>query len=206
MTNNVEFWYDFGSAPAHIAYWALKDVSRRVGAKIDLKPMLLGAVFQATGNRTPLEIEAKGRWMIWDLQNCARRLGVAFRMNEHMIFNTMPLMRAALVALRRHELEQFSDSIFNAMWVDGLNMGDPSIVQATITESGFDTDAYLAGIQEQGIKDDLKHRSQMAVDRGVFGAPTFFVGNDMWWGQDRLDWVEAALSDQSSISPERISV
>ena len=86
MTKNIEFWFDYGSASAHIAYWALKDVVTRVGATVTLEPMLLGAVFLATGNRSPLEVEAKGRWMIWDLQNYAQRYGVSFRMNPHMIF------------------------------------------------------------------------------------------------------------------------
>ena len=202
MTKVVEFWFDYGSASSHLAYWALKDIAGRTAAKIDLKPMLLGAVFQATENRSPLEVEAKGRWMILDFKNYAQRYGVTFRMNPHVIFNTMPLMRAALIALRRGELEPFSNSLFNAIWVDGLDMGDVDILWATIGKDGFDVDVYKEGIQEQDIKDDLKRRSQEAIDRGIFGAPTFFVGETMWWGQDRLEWVEAALTDDPATNPK----
>jgi 2-hydroxychromene-2-carboxylate isomerase len=193
MTKVVEFWFDYGSGSAHVAYWALKDVARRTGAEIDLRPMLLGAVFKATGNRTPMEVEAKGRWMVWDLQNYAQRYGMSFRMNPHFMINTLPLMRAALVAERWGELEPFSDAMFNAVWVEERDMGDSGVIRATIAEKGFDAGAYMDDIQEQGVKDELMHRSEQAVAKGIFGAPTFFVGENMWWGQDRLEWVEAAL-------------
>ncbi len=195
MTKTVEFWFDYGSATAYLAHWQLKIIARRTGATIDPRPMLLGAVFQATGNRTPLEIAAKGKWMGWDLKNFAERYGVPFEMNPYIVFNTMPLMRGALVAERRGELERYSDSMFDAVWRDGRNMGDPEVIGATLTENGFETATYFAGVQEQEIKDELKRRVEHAVAKGIFGAPTFFVGDKMWFGQDRLDWVEAELRE-----------
>ncbi len=193
MTKTVEFWFDYGSPTAYLAHWRLKDVAGRTGAAIDLRPMLLGAVFQATGNRTPAEIEAKGKWMGWDMKNFAERYGIPFEMNPYFIFNTLPLMRGALVAERRDELERYSDAVFDAVWRDGRNMGDAEVIGATLAENGFDAAAYFAGVQEQEIKDELKSRVEQAVAKGVFGAPTFFVGDKMWFGQDRLDWVEAEL-------------
>ncbi len=193
MTKTVEFWFDYGSATAYLAHWELKNVARRTGAAIDPRPMLLGAVFQATGNRTPLEIAAKGKWMGWDLKNFADRYGVPFEMNPFMVFNTMALMRGALVAERRGELGRYSDAMFDAVWRDGRNMADAEVIGATLSQNGFEAAAYFAGVQEQEIKDELKSRTEHAVAKGIFGAPTFFVGDKMWFGQDRLDWVEADL-------------
>lgn len=193
MTKTVEFWFDYGSPTAYLAHWRLKDVAERVGAAIDFRPMLLGAVFQATGNRTPMEIEAKGKWMEWDMKNFAERHGISFEMNPNFIINTLPLMRGAIVAERQEELERYSDVMFDAVWRDGRNMGDADVIGATLAENGFEATAYFAGVQEQEIKDELKRRVEYAVAKGVFGAPTFFVGDKMWFGQDRLDWIEAEL-------------
>ena len=193
MTKTVEFWFDYGSPTAYLAHWRLKNVAERVGAAIDLRPMLLGAVFQATGNRSPVEIAAKAKWMDFDMANFAERHGIPFVMNPFFMINTLPLMRGALVAERRDELERYSDAMFDAVWRDGLDMGDPKVIGATLTKNGFEAGDYFAGVQDQVIKDELKSRVEHAVAKGVFGAPTFFVGDKMWFGQDRLDWVEAEL-------------
>ena len=193
MTKTVEFWFDYGSPTAYLAHRRLKDVARRVGAAIEFRPMLLGAVFQATGNRTPMEIAAKAKWMEQDMSDFAERHGIPFVMNPYFIINTLPLMRGALVAEQRNELERYSDAMFDAVWRDGRDMGDPKVIGAALAENGFEAAAYFAGVQEQEIKDELKRRVELAVARGVFGAPTFFVGDKMWFGQDRLDWVAAEL-------------
>lgn len=193
MIKSVEFWFDYGSPTAYLAHWRLKDLAGRVDSAIDFRPMLLGAVFQATGNRTPMEIKAKSEWMEWDMNNFAERHGIPFVMNPYFIINTLPLMRGALVAEQRNELERYSDAMFNAIWCDGHNMGDSEVIGATLAENGFEVAAYFAGVQEQEIKDELKRCVEHAVAKGVFGAPTFFVGDKMWFGQDRLDWIEAEL-------------
>ena len=193
MNRSVEFWFDFGSPTAYLAHWQLQAAAKRVGATIDFRPMLLGAVFQATGNRTPMEIKAKSEWMEWDMKNFAERHGIPFMMNPYFIINTLPLMRGALVAEQRNELDRYSDAMFDAIWRDGLNMGDPEVIGATLADNGFEAASYFAGIQDQEIKDGLKRCVEHAVAKGVFGAPTFFVGDKMWFGQDRLDWIEAAL-------------
>ncbi len=193
MTKTVEFWFDYGSPTAYLAHRRLKDVARRVGAAIEFRPMLLGAVFQATGNRTPMEIAAKAKWMERDMSDFAERHDIPFVMNPYFIINTLPLMRGALVAEQRNELERYSDAMFDAVWRDGRDMGDPKVIGAALAENGFEAAAYFAGVQKQEIKDELKRRVEQAVAKGVFGAPTFFVGDKMWFGQDRLDWVEAEL-------------
>jgi len=193
MNKSVEFWFDYGSPTAYLAHWRLKDVAGRVGATIDFRPMLLGAVFQATGNRTPMEIKAKGEWMEWDMNNFAERHGIPFLMNPYFIINTLTLMRGALIARQRNELSRYSDAMFDAIWRDGRNMEDPEVIGATLADNGFEVAAYFAGVQQQEIKDDLKRCVDHAVAKGVFGAPTFFVGDKMWFGQDRIDWIEAEL-------------
>ena len=193
MSKTVEFWFDYGSPTAYLAHWQLKKVAERSGATIDLRPMLLGAVFQATGNRSPVEIAAKAKWMDFDMANFAERHGIPFVMNPFFMINTLPLMRGALVAERRDELERYTDVMFNAVWRDGLDMGDPKVIGKMLTKYDFEAGDYFAGVQDQVIKDELKSRVEHAVAKGVFGAPTFFVGDKMWFGQDRLDWVEAEL-------------
>lgn len=194
MSKTVEFWYDVMSPTAYLAHWELKNVAERTGAKIDYKPMLLGGVFKATGNQTPVNIAPKGQWMFVDLANYAKKYGVPMKHNPYFIFNSMPLMRGALVAEQRGEVERYSDVMFNAIWRDAKNLGDPQIIMETLTENGFDAQAYMDGIQQPAIKEALINNTSAAVEKGVFGAPTFFVGDKMWWGQDRLDWVEQELA------------
>ena len=194
MRKSVEFYFDYGSPTSHLAFFQLSKIAREAGAAIVWRPILLGAVFKAINSHSPVDIAAKGKWMMWDLANYAERYGIPFRHNPYFVINTLPLMRGALVAERLGELERYSETMFNAIWRDALNMGDPAMIGAALHKGGFDTKAYFAGTQEQAIKDELKARTDAAVARGVFGLPTFFVGEKMWWGQDRLEWVKDALA------------
>jgi 2-hydroxychromene-2-carboxylate isomerase len=194
MAKTVEFYFDYGSPASHIAFFALRRIAPAAGAAIAWRPILLGAVFKAIGSHSPVEIAPKGKWMMWDLANHAARRGVPFVHNPHFVVNTLALMRGALVAERRGELEHYSEAMFNAIWRDALDMDDPAVIAKALAGGGFDTNAYFAGTQEPAIKDELKARTDAAVARGVFGLPTFFVGDKMWWGQDRLEWVRDALA------------
>jgi 2-hydroxychromene-2-carboxylate isomerase len=191
---SVEIWYDFGSPASYLGYWELKNVAGRTGADIDYQPMLLGGVFQAVGNTSPASIAAKGKWLFGDLSNYAAKYGLPFAMNPNFPVNTLALMRGAIVAERRDELVAYSDAMFNAVWRDRRDMADIAVVGATLSEANLDAQAYGDGMQDQAVKDALKAQVERAVAKGVFGAPTFFVGEQMWWGQDRLSWVEEALS------------
>ena len=196
MTKTVEFYFDFGSPAAYLAATQLPHVCADTGAELVWKPMLLGGVFQATGNRSPVEIPAKAPYVMADLQRCARRLGIAFEHNPHFPINTLLLMRGA-TALQLRDPARFGDyvaAVFRAIWVDGRNMNDPATVGAVLQQAGFDAPTILALTQEQAVKDRLKAVTQEAVARGVFGAPTMFVGDQMFWGQDRLDFVKEALT------------
>ena len=195
MTKTVEFYFDFGSPAAYLAATQLPHVCADTGAELVWKPMLLGGVFQATGNHSPAEIAPKGSYMTTDLQRFAKRYGVPFAHNPHFPVNTLLLMRGAtgLQATAPERFGAYVDAVFHAMWVEPRNLNDPATVGAVLQNAGFDAAALLALAAAPETKERLKAVTQEAVARGVFGAPTMFVGDDMFWGQDRLDFVRDAL-------------
>lgn len=193
MEKSVDFYFDYGSPTSYLAYTQMPGLAKRTGAKVNYLPILLGGVFQATQNRSPVEVPAKGTWMQGDLQDFAARYGVPYRWNPHFPINTLALMRGAIYAAREGFLVPYSDAIYQAMWAEGQNMADPAVVGRVLQGAGIDAQKLMAGIQEQPIKDALKDATQRAVERGLFGAPTFFVGTRMHFGQDRLPYVEELL-------------
>lgn len=196
MTQTIEFYFDFGSPAAYLAATQLPHIAADTGATLVWKPMLLGGVFQATGNHSPGEIKPKGPYMNADFKRFAKRYAVPFEHNPHFPINTLLLMRGA-TGVQMQMAERFADyvkAVFTAMWVDGLNLNDPATVGGVLQAAGFDAAAILALANAQTTKDQLKAVTTEAVERGVFGAPTMFVGDQMFWGQDRLDFVREALA------------
>ena len=192
----VEFFFDFGSPASYLAWTRLPAICQAAGATLVYRPMLLGGVFQATGNASPVTVPAKGRYMLVDLARFAKRYGVPMRFNPHFPINTLALMRGA-VGVQLREPARFDDfvtTMFRAMWVDGRNMADPAVVGEVLAQAGFDAQVILALTGEQAVKDALKATTEEAVRRGAFGAPTMFVGEQMFFGQDRLDFVREALA------------
>ena len=198
MENNMksfEYWFDFGSPAAYLAFTQLPKLESETNAKAVYRPMLLGGVFQATGNQSPASVPAKGAYTFKDFDRFAKRYGVPFNSNPHFPINTLLLMRGA-VGMQQQEPERFltyCKTVFQAIWVDSLNMNDPATVGAVLHKAGFDPQSLMALTNEATIKEALKAATTEAVTRGVFGAPTFFVGSHMFWGQDRLDFVKEAL-------------
>ena len=196
MTKQVEFLFDVGSPYSYLAYHQLPKIAKAKGATILWRPVLLGGLFQATGNRSPIEVPAKGRYSIIDLQRWANVYGVRLTMNPHFPINTLSLMRGA-VAMQMAgdaELQSYLEVIFSAMFEVPRNMNDPAEVAAVLQAGGFDPASFMESISASEVKEKLKSNTADAVARGAFGAPTFFVGEDMFWGQDRLQFVEAALA------------
>jgi 2-hydroxychromene-2-carboxylate isomerase len=130
-----------------------------------------------------------------DLQRWAARYGAAFRLNPHFPINTMTLMRGAVgMQMRGLDFHKYAEAVFHAMWGEPRNLGDQQELAAVLRQAGFDADAFLALANDPAVKEQLKKNTEEAVARGVFGAPTFFVGDAMFWGQDRLEFVAEALA------------
>ncbi len=195
MTQTVEFYFDVGSPAAYLAWTQMPVIAQEAGARLVYKPMLLGGVFQATANRSPTEVPAKGRYMMGDLQRHAKLYGVPFAHNEFFPINTLTLMRIATGLQMQDEgkFVPFVDTVYRAVWVDGKNMNDPAVVAQVLQAAGFEPEALQALAADPAVKERLKAHTQEAVERGVFGAPTFFIGDHMYWGQDRLEFVKQAL-------------
>lgn len=195
MRKTVEFYFDVGSPAAYLAWRRLPRICENAGAALAYKPMLLGGVFQATGNQSPMAIAAKGRYMMKDLERFAERDRTPFSHNPFFPINTLTLMRGATALQMRDEarLVPYVDAVYRAIWVDHKNMNDAAVVAGVLREAGFEPAGLLAMANDPEVKERLKAVTQEAVARGVFGAPTFFVGECMYWGQDRLDFVEQAL-------------
>lgn len=200
MSKKVEFYFDVGSPTAYLAFTQLQQIAAESGAELVYKPVLLGGIFEATKNASPVTVPAKGAYMLKDLARFARRYQVPLKFNPHFPINTLGLMRMCL-GLQARQPESFLpylSTVFSAMWVDGLNLGDPVIVREVIERSGVDVQLTLSLAQDSEIKESLKRETTAAVQRGLFGAPTMFVGEEMFWGQDRLDFVREALSAERS--------
>lgn len=196
MSKTLEFFFDLGSPATYLAYTQLPALCAATGATLVYQPMLLGGVFKATGNASPVTVPAKGRYLFNDLARYAQRYNVTLKFNPHFPINTLMLMRA-VTGMQLHQPERFQgfiDCLFRALWVEGRNMGDPAVVAAVLTEAGFNPEEVLALANNESVKAALKDNTEQAVQRGVFGAPSMFVGNQLFFGQDRLDFVREALS------------
>lgn len=194
MAKTLEFFFDYGSPTSYLAHVQLAGIAGRTGAEVVRRPMLLGGVFKATGNQTPVAIPAKGAYMLADMTRMAKHLGAPFTMNPYFIINTLPLMRGAIAAQADGNFEAYDKAMWQAMWVDGENMGEVEVIGKVLKAAGLDPAAFAARIQDQAVKDGLIAATEEAVERGAFGAPTCFVGDEMFFGSDRMDYVERALA------------
>ena len=195
MRKTVEFYFDLGSPATYLAYTQLPKLCAETDSELIYIPMLLGGVFKATGNASPAMIPAKGRYMFQDLDRYAKRYGVPLTFNPHFPINTLMLMRAVtgIQSCQPERFHAFIDCLFNALWVEGRPLDEPATVAALLSEHGFDPAEVLALTNDETVKAALKENTETAVKRGVFGAPSVFIGNQMFFGQDRLDFVEQAL-------------
>lgn len=189
----IEFLFDFGSPTSYLAWTQLPAIAERKGATIDYQPVLLGAIHKSSGNRSPVACVAKAMWMNTDLERFAKRYGVPMAINPHFPINTLLLMRGATALKGTDRFHPYLEAIFRAMWVEPENLNDPTVLAATLRGAGFDPEELLELTSRQETKDALRQATESAVARGVFGAPTFFIGDEMHFGQDRLDFVEEAL-------------
>jgi len=195
MNRSVELFFDFGSPASYLASTQLPRIAAECGAQIAWRPMLLGGVFKATGNASPIAVAAKGRWMLGDLARWARRYGVPFVFNPNFPLNTLTLMRGAIAVQMQQpqDLPRYIEAIYRGAWVEARNLGDSEVVAQQIAAAGLDAPRILAATADAAVKSALIAATEEAVARGVFGAPTCFVGSEMFFGQDRLEFVREAL-------------
>ena len=192
MSKTIEFYFDVGSPASYLAWTQLPAIAERTGATLVYKPMLLGGVFMATGNSSPATVPAKGAYTRNAMQRFASRYGVTLNQNPFFPINTLQLMRAVVAYQDTPEFDRLLTAIFEAMWISELNMREPGVVGKVLVEAGFDPAEVMAKASDPAVKEKLKSATEEAIGRGVFGAPTCFVEGEMFFGQDRLDWVEAA--------------
>lgn len=193
MTKTVEFLFDFGSPTSFLAYKQLPKIAARHGARIMWTPILLGGVFKATGNTSPAMVPAKARYMNGDLARFAKRYGIVLNFNSHFPVNTLPLMRGAVAYQSTPQFDIYVNAMFDAMWAHPRNLNDQNEITHVLKDIRIDPSDFLARIERADVKEKLKANTEGAVARGVFGAPTFFVNGEMFFGQDRLDFVEEHL-------------
>jgi len=196
MARTLEFYFDYGSPYSYLADTQVEAIAQRAGATLVRKPMLLGGVFKATGNHSPAELPQKSAWSAFDMPMWAHHYGVPFQRNPFFPVNTLALMRGATAAQIDGSFERYHPAVFKAMWVEGRNLNDMKEVAAVLSAAGLDAAKFGARIQDQDVKDRLKVTTEEAVARGVFGAPTCFVDNMMFFGNDRLPFVEMALKGE----------
>ena len=187
---SLEFFFDFTSPYSYLASTQVEGVAARTGATLRYRPFLLGGVFKATGNRAPIETVAKGRHMWTDLTRWAKRLEIPLRRPQTFPVPSILALRAVLAA-PPEALPTACHAVFKAIWAEDREVGKPEVLAAVLTEVGLDGQALVAAAP--GLKEALAAQTQEAVDRGAFGAPAFFVGGELYMGNDRLDFVEEAL-------------
>ena len=195
----VEFIFDFGSPNAYLAAQILPAIAARHGATVTLLPCLLGGIFKATNNQSPLQafgpIKGKLAYEMLETRRFVVRHGLTrFRMNPHFPVNTLLIMRGLIAADMAGMAEPYTRAVLAAMWEDGEKMDDPAVVRLVLDAAGLDGETLLARTQDAAVKERLVSNTENAVARGVFGIPTFFVGNEMFFGKDRLGQVEEELA------------
>jgi 2-hydroxychromene-2-carboxylate isomerase len=196
----VEFYYDLVSPYSYLAHREVSRICDEHGAGLSLRPMLLGAVHNAVGLQAPIETEAKARYQARDIRRWAEHYGLPMDFPEPFPFRTLKTMRAAMFLEKRGELEAFTREAFALYWEEGgapkglREADEDGPVSEAARRIGADPDEVLAGSSAPEAKEALKEATGEAVERGVFGAPAFFVGDEMFWGNDRLHFVEKALA------------
>ena len=199
--SRVEFHFDFGSPNAYLAHLVIPEIERRTGAKFDYVPVLLGGVFKLTGNRSPAEslagIKNKPEYERLETARFIKRHGIAsYRRNPFFPVNTLTPMRGAIAARTLGVFERYVDEMYRHMWSEPKKLDDPAVWRAALLESGFDAERFGELVQSAEIKARLLANTERSVERGAFGSPTFFVGDEIFFGKDRLRDVEALILAQ----------
>ncbi len=189
MTKTVEFFFDIVSPASYLAWTQIPRLVEETGASVVYRPFFLPGVFEATGNSSPITVPAKGRWMFNDLNSHAKKYGVPFVMNSRFPLSSVYAMRGLNNYRETEAIVALGNGFFNAMWARDEDINDVGVVTRIVTEAGIDPQEYQSKLNDPANKQALMDITDEAVERGMFGAPTFFVGDAMYWGQDRVNLV-----------------
>ena len=188
MNKSFEFYFDFISPYSFLAHKQIRKLEAKNSIKIKYKPILLGGLHNLHGIKAPAFIPAKARFMIRDCKMVCEKYKISFKFNSYFPIKTVDLMRGVLIAEEDGVANEYIDKIFEALWVSGLNLNDQAIIDKILKNLGINPKTFSLRLSNQNIKDELKKRTQIAFDKGIFGAPTFYVNNKVFWGQDRLEY------------------
>jgi 2-hydroxychromene-2-carboxylate isomerase/mannose-6-phosphate isomerase-like protein (cupin superfamily) len=207
----LEFHFDFGSPNAYLAHLVIPEIEQRTGAKFEYVPVLLGGVYKLTGNRSPAEslagIKNKPDYERLETARFLKRHGITrFRQNPFFPVNTLTIMRGAIAAQLLGVFERYVDEVYRHMWSEPKKLDDPAVLRAALLESGFDAGRFAELVQDPEVKARLLDNTQRSVARGTFGSPTFFIGDDIFFGKDRLHDVEEMILATQSRRPANIDV
>ena len=200
MTKQVDFYFDFASPNAYLSHKVVSGIEERTGAKFNYIPVLLGGIFKATNNKPPMEaffgIMNYIEYQSIEMQRFQERHGIdKFKMNPHFPVISLQIIRGAVGAQKDGYLDKYIDEVLKHMWEEPKKMDDPAVIKEALTESGFDAERLMEQMQDPEIKAQLISNTEEAVNRGTFGIPTFFVGEEIFFGKDTLWQVEELLRD-----------
>lgn len=199
MTKTIEFIFDFASPNAYLAHRVLPEIAERTQARVEIIPCLLGGLFKLTGNQAPMTafggVQGKLAYEALETRRFVAKHGLGeYQFNPHFPMNTLLVMRGLVAAQRMGVKDAYMSAVLAGMWERGLKMDDPEVVSGVLTEAGLDSGAILAATQDAEVKAELLANTERAAARGAFGIPTFFVGDEMFFGKERLGQVEEALT------------
>ena len=197
MSPTIEFFFDIGSPYSYLAATQIQGVGERTGATIQWRPFLLGGVFRDSGNQMPASVPAKARWMLTDMKLWSAHYGVPFQMSTHFPLNTLRTQPALIATEQRNghdAMVKLAQRLFSAYWANDVDVSKEEAIASCANDCGMDGDAIVAGASDPSVKQRLIDVTGEAVERGAFGAPSCFVGDTLFWGQDRLGLIESYLN------------
>ena len=188
MTKFIDFYFDFSSPYAYIGYKEIKKLEKKNSFKIKFMPIFLGGLHNAAGITPAAFIKLKSKYMIEDTKLVSKKKNISFHFNSYFPIKTVNFMRGVLIAEKDNSEKNFIEKIFNAIWMDGLNMNDPIVINKVLKNIDLNPEIFLKKVSDQKVKDKLRKLTDDALKRKIFGVPAFVVNKKMFWGQDRLSY------------------
>ena len=188
MTKFIDFYFDFSSPYAYIGYKEIKKLEKKNSFKIKFMPIFLGGLHNAAGITPAAFIKLKSKYMIEDTKLVSKKKNISFHFNSYFPIKTVNFMRGVLIAEKDNSEKNFIEKIFNAIWMDGLNMNDPIVINKVLKNIDLNPEIFFKKVSDPKVKDKLRKLTDDALKKKIFGVPTFVINKKMFWGQDRLSY------------------